>query len=80
MAEGGEHQHAAPRQRVEPLAVALPETEALRGVMAEFAAACAEGRSALTDGRSGLRVLALLEAASRSLENGGAPVAVEEIL
>ena len=62
------------------VAPALPETEALRGVMAEFAAACAEGRPALTDGRSGLRVLALLEAASRSLENGGAPVAVEEIL
>ncbi|MEZ0071496.1 Gfo/Idh/MocA family protein [Planotetraspora sp. GP83] len=53
---------------------ALPEGEALRGVMAEFAAAITEGRAPLTDGRSGLRVLRLLEAASRSLDNGGVRV------
>jgi predicted dehydrogenase len=58
------------------VAPALPEREALRGVMAEFAAAIAEGRPALTDGRSGLRVLELLEAASRSLELGGITVPV----
>ncbi|GII80748.1 oxidoreductase [Sphaerisporangium rufum] len=50
---------------------ALPEREALRGVMAEFAAAIREGRAPLTDGRSGLRVLALLEAAGRSIQNDG---------
>lgn len=51
---------------------ALPEREALRGVMAEFAAAITERRAPLTDGRAGLRVLALLEAASASLAQGGA--------
>ncbi len=55
---------------------ALPEREALRGVMAEFAAAITEERPALTDGTSGLRVIALLEAASRSAESGGATVPV----
>lgn len=50
---------------------ALPEREALRGVMSEFAAAVTEGRAPLTDGRSGLRVLALLEAAGRSIHNDG---------
>lgn len=50
---------------------ALPEQEALRGVMTEFASAIAESRPALTDGRSGLRVLTLLEAASESIEQGG---------
>jgi predicted dehydrogenase len=59
------------------LAPALPEGEALRGVMAEFAAAITEGRAPLTDGRSGLRVLAVLEAASVSLAEGGAFVPVE---
>src|SRR5512139_4093248 len=37
------------------VAPALPSGEALRGVMAEFAAAIEESRPALTDGRSGLR-------------------------
>jgi predicted dehydrogenase len=59
------------------VAPALPEGEALRGVMSEFAAAITEARAPLTDGRSGLRVLALLEAASQSLANGGAFVPVE---
>jgi predicted dehydrogenase len=54
------------------VAPALPEREALRGVMTEFAAAIAESRAPLTDGRAGLRVLALLEAASASLTQGGA--------
>lgn len=55
---------------------ALPQTEALRGVMEEFAAAIAESRPAMTDGRAGLRVLEMLEAASRSLETGGVAVPV----
>ena len=56
------------------VAPALPEKEALRGVMAEFASAIAEHRAPLTDGRSGLRVLDVLDAASRSLEYKGAVV------
>jgi len=55
---------------------ALPEREALLGVMAEFADAITQRRPPLTDGRSGLRVLAVLEAASRSIEQGGARVPV----
>ena len=37
----------------------------------EFAASIREGRAPLTDGESGARVLRLLEAADKSLENGG---------
>jgi predicted dehydrogenase len=58
------------------VAPALPEGEALRAVMAEFAASIAERRAPLTDGRSGLRVLAMLEAASTSLTEGGVFVPV----
>jgi predicted dehydrogenase len=50
---------------------ALPEREALLAVMTEFSAAISEGRPALTDVRAGLRVLKLLQAASRSAELGG---------
>jgi predicted dehydrogenase len=58
------------------LVPALPEMEALKAVMAEFADAIIDNRSPLTDARAGLRVLALLEAASRSAENDGARIAV----
>lgn len=54
------------------VAPALPEKEALRAVMAEFHASIVESRPPLTDGRSGLQVLAILEAASASLAHGGA--------
>jgi predicted dehydrogenase len=57
---------------------ALPEQEALRAVMAEFAAAIGESRPALTDGRAGLRVITLLEAASRSIERDGAIISLKE--
>ena len=57
---------------------ALPEREALRGVMGEFAAAILEGRAPLTDGGSGLRVLALLEAARHSIENDGRRIELGE--
>jgi predicted dehydrogenase len=53
------------------VAPALPEREALRGVLTEFAASIAEGRRPLTDGWSGVRVLSILESASASLEEGG---------
>jgi predicted dehydrogenase len=56
------------------VAPALPEREALQGVMAEFADCIRTGRASLTDGWSGLRVLDILEAASRSLEFHGAAV------
>lgn len=56
------------------VAPALRESEALAGVVTEFADAICEGRAPLTDGRAGLRVLDVLEAASRSLEYKGAVV------
>ena len=56
---------------------ALPEREALLNVMAEFADAIKHQRRPLTDATSGLRVLALLEAASESAEHGGARIAVD---
>ncbi|MEL5991509.1 Gfo/Idh/MocA family protein [Microbacterium phosphatis] len=59
---------------------ALPDQEALANVMTEFAAAIRSGRPARTDGDSGLRVLSVLEAASRSLASRGAPVPVEREL
>ena len=56
------------------IAPALPEKEALRGMVEEFASAIREGRAPRTDGRSGLRVLDILEAASRSMEFHGSVV------
>jgi predicted dehydrogenase len=56
------------------VAPALQEREALLTMMTEFASCIRSGRAPLTDGRSGLRVLDVLEAASRSLEYRGAVV------
>jgi predicted dehydrogenase len=56
------------------VAPALPEREGLRGVMDELVVAIRDGQPPATDGRSGLRVLDVLEAASRSLEDRGAVV------
>jgi predicted dehydrogenase len=53
---------------------ALEEREALRTMVDEFATAITEHRPPRTDGRSGLRVLDTLEAASRSLDFHGAVV------
>jgi predicted dehydrogenase len=55
-------------------APALPVTEALNGVIAEFVASIREGRAPLTDGRAGLRVLRILEATSASLNQNGAVI------
>lgn len=52
---------------------ALPEREALGGVVGELAAAIRENRPARTSGEAGLRVLSVLDAAQRSLAAGGAP-------
>ncbi|MFD1719762.1 Gfo/Idh/MocA family protein [Georgenia deserti] len=56
---------------------ALPEQEALGNVVVEFAAAIRGGRPARTDGNAGLRVLSVLDAASRSLAGAGAPTPVQ---
>ena len=56
------------------VAPALSEREALCGVAEEFAASIRERRAPLTDGWAGLRVLEILEAASRSLAERGAVV------
>lgn len=56
------------------VAPAIGEKEALRSMVDEFAAAITGGRAPLTDGRAGLRVLDILEAASRSLQFRGAVV------
>ena len=57
---------------------ALKEGEALAGVATEFAAAIKAGRAPQTDGRSGLRVLSVLEAASASLASGRPVHTVEQ--
>jgi len=49
----------------------LDTTEALRYVAAEFLDSIRLGRPPLTDGRAGLRVVRLLEAAQQSIKNGG---------
>jgi predicted dehydrogenase len=56
---------------------ALPEHEALGAMAAEFAASIHDHRPARTDGLAGLRVLSVLEAASRSLADSGAMAPVE---
>lgn len=53
---------------------ALPNREALAAMVEEFAMAIREGRPARTDGNAGLRVLDILEAASRSLQFKGTVV------
>jgi predicted dehydrogenase len=71
----GERQQAIVSYRSgDMIAPALPEKEALQGVMAEFADCVRTGRPPITDGWAGLRVLDILEAASRSLEFAGAVV------
>ncbi|BCB82012.1 Gfo/Idh/MocA family oxidoreductase [Phytohabitans flavus] len=60
------------------VAPALTEREALRTMVEEYARAIRTGTPALTDGRAGLRVLGILEAASRSLANGGTMVQFNE--
>lgn len=54
----------------------LDSTEALRYVCQEFLDAMREGRAPLTDGRAGLRVVRLLEAAQESINQGGRLVEV----
>ena len=58
---------------------ALDDHEALASMVEEFADCIRTGRASLTDGRSGLRVLDILEAASRSIALQGAPVLLRGI-
>jgi predicted dehydrogenase len=60
------------------VAPALTEQEALRAMMTEFADAITESRPPATDGRAGLRVMGILDAAERSLRLDGVFVAREE--
>lgn len=53
------------------LAPKIDLTEALRRVVREFYDAIDQSRPAFTDGRSGLRVVRVLEAANESMRNGG---------
>ena len=52
----------------------LDSTEALRYVCDEFLNAIRESRRPMTDGHSGLRVVRMLEAAQRSMDQGGAAI------
>src|SRR5712692_9323153 len=55
---------------------ALPEREALQSAMTEFADSIAARRQPLTDATAGLRVLELLEAATRSVECDGVRISL----
>jgi predicted dehydrogenase len=56
----------------------LPTGEPLRAECQHFVNCLREGRTPRSDGRDGLRVVQVLEAAERSLRNGGRPVAIQE--
>jgi predicted dehydrogenase len=58
------------------IAPALAEREALGQMVEAFARSIRSGEPALTDGRAGLRVLEILEGASKSLANEGARIAL----
>jgi predicted dehydrogenase len=56
----------------------LPTGEPLRAECQHFVNCLRDGRTPRSDGRDGLRVVQVLEAAERSLRNGGRPVAIQE--
>ena len=60
------------------IAPALCETEALTGVVSELAASIREHRRPMTDGASGVRVVRILDAVSRSIDRGGSAVALPD--
>jgi predicted dehydrogenase len=60
-------------------APALPEREALSAMASEFAHCIRSGLPSRTDGLAGMRVLSVLEAASRSLAEFGIPTVVARI-
>jgi predicted dehydrogenase len=74
------HQALISYRTGDTLIPALPEREALLSVMAEFGAAISERRPSLTGADAGLRVLKLLEAASRSVDSGGARISLNGVV
>jgi UDP-2-acetamido-3-amino-2,3-dideoxy-glucuronate N-acetyltransferase len=54
--------------------IEVPESEPLRDECKHFIECCAHRRAARTDGREGLRVLSVLDAAQRSLDSDGEAV------
>jgi predicted dehydrogenase len=60
------------------IAPALPDGEALGGVVNELVASIREVREPITGARSGLRVLRILEAANLSLAQGGVAIRVTD--
>lgn len=67
-----------PRQSAETT-LYFDETEPMRLECEHFLTCIRSGQAPLTDGRSGLRVLKVLQASQRSLDRGGAPVLLAEI-
>lgn len=57
----------------------IEATEALQRVAQEFTSSIRENRAPLTDGVAGYRVVCLLEAAQKSLENNGREVFLEKM-
>jgi predicted dehydrogenase len=57
----------------------VDQTEALRRVAEHFTACVASGEAPITDGRAGLRIVRILEAAQRSLDEDGRSVALGEV-
>lgn len=55
-------------------AIVVPESEPLRNECEHFVACCAERSTPRTDGREGLRVLSVLQAAQSSLDRNSEPV------
>ena len=55
----------------------LDMAEALRTEAAYFAECVEDGKTSITDGRSGLRVVRILEAAEESMKQQGAPVGLQ---
>lgn len=81
---GADHDHEARHEALvsyrlgDMRAPALADREALADMVAEFVDAIVNERAPLTDGRSGVRILRLLEAIPDSLALGGAAVLLED--
>jgi predicted dehydrogenase len=61
------------------VAPALREREALLGVLEDWTGAIRTGRAPMTDGRAGLQVLRVLEAAQVSLNSGSTPIPLQSM-
>jgi predicted dehydrogenase len=77
LVNGGDRRDAVPHRLGEMSAPRLGTREPLRAAVEHFVECIDTGRRPITDGAAGLRVVRLLEAASRSLEAGAQVVAVD---